>query len=394
MLRSLPLLTVLAACRGDLPALDGGGPDGDPVVTPGDSGEPVDDDTGGLPGAGTDGLFLDTAAERFAVPLAGRWRDADHWDFWEALTADGAPWAAQASRWGFDTRQRFGVLVEAGGVPVTDATVTLSRAGEVVWEARSDGRGRAEVWGGLFDGRGGPFDLRTQAGTHVLTTLGAQPGGASLRTVPVDDEVRDPADAVDVVFLVDTRAYAADALPWIEAALPGLLRDLRADVTDQGAALRLGVTRFDGRTVASTALSSAVDTTLLQGLRGDRLVDADLGALFDHLAARDWRPEARLRAAVWITAGTDVPDAALPALHEHARELAAAGVRLLPVHLDPDPASAFLFRDLALATGGTWFFVLDPGRPEQTALVGDYLRDDVLEHVRQEVHHLAGLEAP
>lgn len=394
MQRVLPLLVAVAACRGDLPALDRDAPDGDPIVAPSDTATPSDDDTGGLPGTGRDGLFLDTAAERFEVPLAGRWRDADHWAFWESLTADGAPWADQAARWGFDTRQRFGVRVEAGGEPVADATVTLSRGGDVVWSARSDGRGRAEVWGGLFDGRGGPFDLRTQAGSHVLTTLGAHPGGAELRVVPVDDEPRTRPDAVDVVFIVDTRAYASDALSWIEAALPGVMRNLRISVTEADASLRLGVTRFDGRTVASTALSTGVDTTLLKGLRGDRLVDADLGALFDHVEGRDWSPEARARLAVWITAGTDVPEAALPALHDHVRDLAEAGVRLLPVHLDPDPASAFLFRELALATGGTWFFVLDPGRPERTDLVGDYLRDDVLEHVRQEVHHLAGLPAP
>lgn len=92
-------------------------------------------------------------APRAGLLTAGEWNDLHNWSrHWVDILADG-----EADQWqklyGFYPRFRYAArLVNESGHPMVDAPVALRDAdGTILWEARTDNTGRAELWYALYD---------------------------------------------------------------------------------------------------------------------------------------------------------------------------------------------------------------------------------------------------
>jgi len=89
---------------------------------------------------------------------AGEWNDLKNWDFWTDLL-DGQEETLQQNLWEFNASKRIEVLVlTSGNIPINNAKVALYKGADLVFEARTDNFGEANVFIDLFEGESATID--------------------------------------------------------------------------------------------------------------------------------------------------------------------------------------------------------------------------------------------
>ena len=319
--------------------------------------------------------FHDTGVQLDGMLHAGRWRDLDHWQAFTDLVRFNSDWYQVHAAWGFAPSQRFRVQVRDGAGPVPDARVLLYRRTELVFEGRANAMGIAEVYGGLFDLSGGPWSLTAIADDRVLQKLNVSPYWEDPWTMDLTDDVLARPDAVDLAIALDTRSEYDYEHAWLQAHVADIFADSVVDDTPTRFSTllfdNLDVTRIPLDTDAAPAVQHVIQSRATGG-SDVRLVEA-----LESLAELHWSESAARRIA-FVMVGRLLPSQLdLDRLHAATLELSRLGVRIHPVSLDPEAQTAFLLRDLAITTNGTWNFVLQPGRPANTDLVGTYEIEDL-----------------
>ena len=363
--------------RGGSSSSDGTGSSGGAFA--GEAGGPS---TGGGGGSGGDG-----GGEPDPVPAgqltAGEWRDLDHWDAWLDLIGD-EEWAPLAESWGWETTGRVPVRVTSGGAPLANARVALvDGEGRTEWEARTDVRGEAELFAGVFEGAEGPWRVEARAGearavaTDVATD--GTPVEVALEGAPAARR------ALELMFVIDTTGSMGDEIRYIQAELGDVIaraREQAAQRFDLRVSLNYYRDRGDEYVVRSNPftadVSSALDDLAAQGAGGGGdFPEAVDQALMDAIADHEWRDDASAKLCFLVL---DAPphqeQAILARLRDANRMLAAEGVRVVPLTGSGiDKATEFLMRFLAITTGGTYTFLTN-----DSGIGGDHIDPTIGEY--------------
>ncbi len=298
---------------------------------------------------------------------AGEWRDLDNWAFWRGLFAQGLPWADYDLLWGFDTSLRIPVVVAVADDPVADVAVSLRDAeGVVLWRARTDNLGRAEMWPGLL-------------GAEVAAPLTLEAGGVELEIASLPDEFASdpfvldlgslPAEPsnLDLMFVIDTTGSMDDELSYLQVELADVIarvdQELGVDLD-----LRISMVFYkdegDEYVVESYPFTTNLDDALSQlqahtaGGGGDT-PEAVVEALDSAVADHEWSSSARARMMFMVL---DAPPHDSPAnrssMAADLEQAAELGIRIVPVAASGiDKPTEFLLRDFDIATGGTYTFL-------------------------------------
>lgn len=349
----------------------------DPVDTPIDTVDPEttptptpggEDPVAGMP-------FHDTGVQQNGMLLAGRWRDLDHWQEFSDLIRFNSDWYDTHAIWGFAPTQRFRVQVRDGIGPVPDARVLLYRRTDLVYEARANALGIAEVYGGLFDLSGGPWSLTAIADDRVLQKLNVNPYWETPWVMELTEDIVAQPEGADLALAMDTRAVHADEFHWVREHLADIFLDSVVDDTPT----RFSSLLFDNLDVTRIPLGED-PTPAVQHVvqsRADGGSEIRLVEALESLAELDWSESAERRIAFLLVGRVHPAQINLERLHAATLELSRLGVRLHTVSLDPEARTAFLLRDLSLSTNGTWNFIIQPGPPGATDLVGPYELEDL-----------------
>jgi len=98
----------------------------------------------GIPGS------LDEPQPDAGLVTAAEWSDLDNWDFLDSLLNENE-YYEMPEYWEFYPQYRVSVFVKnTDDLPVIDANVELSYDGEVQWVAKTDNKGKAELWPSLY----------------------------------------------------------------------------------------------------------------------------------------------------------------------------------------------------------------------------------------------------
>ncbi|MCB9702318.1 MAG: VWA domain-containing protein [Myxococcales bacterium] len=295
---------------------------------------------------------------------AGEWRDLDHWDFWLDLMGK-VEWAKFQDTWRFFTTQRYAVVVESGGVQVNDAEVVLLAGQDPLWEARTDIRGRAELFAGMF---GPPVD-----GPYTLSVNGAviaedvQPAAADPIILQID-AVEAPAQVLDLLFMIDTTGSMGDELNYLQAELADVIDEIRT-LAGQDLKLRLSVNFYrdhgDDYLVREFPFTEDIDQALADlaaqnaGGGGD-FPEAVTEGLDSAIAGHQWSDSAVSRIAFLVLDAPPHDDVAdnIGTMNIRVQEAAAKGIRIVPVASSGvDKSTEFFLRFIDIATGGTYVFL-------------------------------------
>lgn len=331
---------------------------------------------GGVPGggggsAGGEGCAEDGCDGIDVVPAgqltAGEWRDLDNWEFWLELSG-GEAFGGMHDHWGYETTARVPVSVVSDGEAVIDAHVELLDGdGAVVWQARSDSQGRAELFASAFTDDSGPYSVRATSGDATVTVADVSTTWMSTVEVDLPSSAGLATPALDLMFVVDTTGSMGDELWYIQAELEDVIqraRDESAQVFD----LRLSMNFYRDTGDAYVVNSHPFTTNVADGLSqlmgesangGGDFPEAVDQALADAIDSHEWRDNATARLLFLVLDAPPHHDQAiLETLRDANRAAAAHGVKIIPVAGSGiDKNTEFLMRMLAVTTGGTYTFL-------------------------------------
>jgi hypothetical protein len=350
--------------------------------TSGDEGAGGDDGGGGDGGGetGTTGEPIEPGQL-----TAGEWRDLDHWDFWRGLFVPGSEWLDFDTYWGFHTKVRVPVVVTSSDVPVIDVPVELRDAqGTLLWHARTDNLGRAELWPSLA---GGEVELPlTIAAGGVELPVDMLPGEGILdpHVLELDAAPSDPTN-LDLMFVIDTTGSMGDELGYLQAELGDVISRVDTELGGE-LDLRVSVNFYRDEGDAYVVDSNPFTTQVVEALDQLAAQSADGGgdypealteALVDGVQQHEWSASARARLLFLVLDAPPHDTADNRASMANAIAAAAEqGVRIIPVAASGvDKPTEFLLRDFDIATGGTYTFLTS-----DSGIGGEHLEPTVGEY--------------
>jgi hypothetical protein len=301
---------------------------------------------------------------------AGETNDFSKWELWTDISQEDL--AEFRDIWAFYPDHRYATqLTFSNGRPAVDVPVNLlDRSGKTVWTARTDNRGRAELWAGMTAATTEPqsrftLSAEVEGKTYTIPTATAFQDGLNTLELPFSCQRQ---TAVDIAFVVDATGSMGDEIRYLSSELADVIERTKAKLTD--ADLRTAAVFYRDSSDAYVTINagftgeaaSTVDYVSAQSHAGGgdhpEAVDAALLTAVDSL---DWRKEAAARLLFLVL---DAPphqdEASKLRLQEVTRSAASKGIRVIPVVCSGmSKDGEYLLRSIALATNGTYVFLTD-----------------------------------
>jgi hypothetical protein len=316
---------------------------------------------------------------------AGEWNDLEHWDFWKELQV--GSYGSFATQWQMNTLARYAVVVVDGaGGFVTDARVRLlDEAQTVLWETRTDNRGRANLFAGAFGGMPtGPFTIEALSGEAqaVVNEPGAFVTEPEVIVLP---DAPAPELVLDLMFMIDTTGSMGDELHYLQAELADVISEVRVALGQQ-VSIRLSVNFYRDAGDEYVVRTFPFTTDLAQALQdledqdydgGGDYPEAVVEALESVVEDHAWSPSARARLCFLVL---DAPPHETPQnlelMQGSVRQAAHLGVRVIPVAASGiDTGTEFFLRFVDILTNATYVFLTD-----HSGIGGDHLEPTVGEY--------------
>lgn len=310
-------------------------------------------------------------APRAGLLTAGEWNDLDNWNkHWLDLLADGEISEYQ-QMYGFFPRHRFSVLLlNESDYPLVDIPIQLTDAkGNIVWEARTDNTGKAEIWSHLYEKEGHPETLQLAAlidgARQALGT--AQPYHKGIQRYTISRACTAP-NAVDIVWAIDATGSMGDEMNYLKEELYDVISRVKS--SNPLLNIRMGSVFYrdvtDEYLVKSSGLSPDIAATVnyikaQSANGGGDMPEAVHSALEEVIDRQPWSQNAVARICFLVLDASPHETPEINAsLHRTIREAARKGIRIVPVSASGiQKDTEFLMKFFGLATNGSYIFLTD-----------------------------------
>lgn len=298
---------------------------------------------------------------------AGEWNDLQNWSFWLDLMQEN-DWHPMQAYWGFHTQDRYSIeIIDANNKAVVDAQVCLLGNRDVeIWKARTDNKGRAELFGKIFDDQESPNKIRVSyKGTEsYLNPLVMMPSGVNtfilsiLSTVP---------QKMNIYFAVDATGSMGDEIEYLKAELGDVISTVQSQFSNLDLLMGTAFYRDEGDAylIEELPFTTNINSVLAfveghsAGGGGD-FPEAVHTALETSLNAQ-WEEEAITRILFLILdAPPHYENQILASVQESVKLAAEKGIKIIPITASGiDKETEFLMRFMAISTNGTYTFITD-----------------------------------
>ena len=311
---------------------------------------------------------------------AGEWNDLKNWDTWQELITSG-DYLSMVDHWSLAGLTRHSVFVtNEANIPLTNQKVELiSQSGSVVWTARSDNSGSAELW--LPEGIDNYF-IQAKGSDKIKPNKQAA-SSDSYHLVLSEPCVTTPT--LDIMFVVDATSSMHDEINYLRAELSNVIERVEVEQQGMDTEVRLGAVFYkdvmDDYLTAVTPLDKDITKSIEfienkdAGGGGDtpEAVEAGLQEALD----QDWNEAATSRLVFLIL---DAPphhnEGVLKKLENQIREAAEKGIKIIPITASGiDRETEYLMKQISIMTNGTYVFLTDDsgiGNAHLEHVVPDY----------------------
>jgi len=252
------------------------------------------------------------------------------------------------------------------GVPVVDAAVVLKSGASVIWTARTDNTGKAELWAKM-DEKASKVRLTAEVTAFGKTeNLGKiQPFEKGINFWIMDGPCS-MADQLDVAFVVDATGSMGDEIHHLKMDLDTFIKTIA--IRNKDINLRLGSVfyRDQGdeyvyRISPFSSNSHVTDNFILDQMAtgGGDYPEALDQALKQAVLNMNWSSTARARIIFLMLDAPCHPDEpTYDTLQKYVVMAAAKGIRIVPVACSgTDKFTEFMLRNIALQTNGKYLFL-------------------------------------
>lgn len=329
---------------------------------------------------------------------AGEWRDLDNWLFWsELMTAQADDsvnaYSNYADYWQLYTNNRVAVRVfDEAGVTLTDAKVQLVKRAEngeetVIWTARTDNMGFANLWIGVEQFEDVPNEASLQIVINDIAQL--QPVrithfGESVVLNEFTCDMQLERKVVDIAFIVDATGSMADEIRFLQADMKSIISSVESKYAHLN--IRTGavfyrdegddyLTRVSQFTDNLNSTSKFINKQSASG--GGDYPEAVHTALEVGLQKLSWSEDGAIRLVFMLL---DAPphhnEQVLESLHISIPRYAEKGIRIIPIASSGiDKNTEFFLRFKSILTDATYVFITNDsgiGNDHIQATVGEY----------------------
>jgi von Willebrand factor type A domain. len=318
------------------------------------------------------------------VITAGEWDDLEHWDFWTSIIQKDT-FKSIPAYWNIYSLNRISVhVIGTDSLPVIDIAVHLQKDGQTIFSARTDNRGNAELWTGLFQENTNPdysaFKIDINSGAKLLNHVKSWPEGINQVILP-------PAKVennIDVAFVVDATGSMGDELEYLKTELLDVIS--RAQSGNRNATILTSSVfyRDEGDDYLTKVSDFTTDyNTTIDFIKdqhsdgGGDTPEAVHAALDKAMNSLQWSAHARTRLLFLVL---DAPPhhetSVISSIQASMQTAAAKGIKIIPVTASGiDKDTEFLMRFFSISTNGTYVFITDDsgiGESHLRATVGPY----------------------
>ncbi len=300
---------------------------------------------------------------------AGEVNDFSKWDLWTDISQEDL--AEHAERWSMLPEKRYAVqVITQEGAPLTNTPVELqTKTGYVLWKAKTDNTGKAELWNKMFD--------KTDAAAHKIVVKhkgssydlkGVSIFQEGINTIQIPVTCKAAKSQVDIAFVVDATGSMGDEITYLKAELNDVIGRVKDEMPDTRVNLGSVFYRDTGdkyltrKSDFSTDISKTIDFIIKQNADGGGdYPEAVEDALDVALNELNWSDESTSRLMFLVL---DAPPSTSEEVNKKMAALtqkaAEKGVRIIPVACSGiRKGTEYLMRAMALATNGTYTFLTD-----------------------------------
>lgn len=316
------------------------------------------------------------------IITAGEWNDLVEWDFWKDLI-NGQEYSQKSSYWEFYTEHRISVSVLNGTTPVNNAKVTLLANGEIVWTAKTDNFGKAELFVNLYQ-KEEQVDLSNYSleinDMSVVQSLTSYQNGVN----EIQYNGLNTLNNIELCFIVDATGSMGDELNFLKQDLESVINQVENNNTNLDIATSSVFYRDenDNYLVKEHDFTNNLDSTIdfiqdQSASGGGDFPEAVHTALISGIENLQWSENAKARIAfLLLDAPPHYETQVVDQIQNSIKIAAEKGIKIIPVTASGiDKETEFLMRFMAIATNGTYVFITNDsgvGNDHLEPTVGDY----------------------
>lgn len=300
--------------------------------------------------------------------------DFAKWKLWQDLTANELN--TYQPKWNIAPKGRYTVeLHTKTGLPVADALVKLMNDGKLLFSARTDNTGKAELWLTIRNETPvikGKLYVDVDAPGGAIRIRDVQPFEQTInhQVLEISCDQLQASENVDIAFVVDATGSMGDELSYLQAEMNDIVyqsKQISSKLNFRFANVfyrDMGANElYATRTMPfSRILSESVDYISQQSAGGGGDVEEAVEVALDSaINGLQWSKHARARVLFLIL---DAPPHNTPEIQQKLQRLIAQasekGIRIVPIGASGITKSTeYLMRCLALGTNGTYTFLTD-----------------------------------
>lgn len=314
---------------------------------------------------------------------AGEWNDLSNWFFWKDLLIE-QDYSQMSSYWDFNTNNRLSFLVLNNNTPVINAKVELLRNESVLWTAKTDNRGYAELWVSMFQ-KEESIDL-----SNLTIKVNDVIQGQEL--ILIEDGVNeininsntDNLKRVEISFIVDATGSMSDELEFLKEDLKSVINSVENDDANLEIFTSTVFYRDEGdryvtkKSEFTSDLNKTIDFINQQSAKGGGdFPEAVHTALNVGINELQWSDNAKTRIAfLLLDAPPHYDTDIVNNIHDIIRNASQKGIKIIPITASGiDKETEFLMRFMAILTNGTYVFITNDsgiGNDHLVPSIGQY----------------------
>ncbi len=315
---------------------------------------------------------------------AGEWNDLNNWGFWDSIIAKDN-YKELPSYWSIFNNNRIAVrIVSDDSLPAIDALVQLKRNGNIVYTARTDNKGNAELWVDLFQSNSNvdytQLSLDINEGSLLLSNVKSYKEG--INNVILNSNNYD--NNIEIAFVVDATGSMGDELEYLKTELVDVIT--RVKLANPNSTILTSsvfyrdaednyVTKVSNFTSDYNTTNNFIKNQSADG--GGDFPEAVHSALDKAVNELQWSVKAKTKIMFLVL---DAPphhkNDVISSVQNSVQKATEKGIKIIPITASGiDKETEFLMRFLSMSTNGTYVFITNHsgiGNNHLEATVGAY----------------------
>lgn len=314
---------------------------------------------------------------------AGEWNDLSNWAFLENLLNQ-QDYSQMPSYWSFYTNNRLSFLILDSNTPVVNAKVELLRNESVIWTAKTDNHGYAELWVGMFqkeesiDLSNLTLKINEEIQDHELLLI---ENGVNKININSNN---DNLNRIEISFIVDATGSMGDEIEFLKEDLKSVIDSVKNEDSNREIYTSTVFYRDGGdeyvtrKSEFSGDLNKTIDFINQQSADGGGdFPEAVHTALDVGINELQWSENAKTRIAfLLLDAPPHYETEIIESIHDIIRRASQKGIKVIPITASGiDKETEFLMRFMAISTNGTYVFITNDsgiGNDHLIPSVGQY----------------------